>query len=131
MLYSYKNISDKYILRKGRMKKKMKKKIFSLLLVFVLSMGISMTTMAAGDAFKSGGWDLPESVYSAMWVGDYIDINIDTYTYEIISGEENVEMDLENETLSFVKEGTTQIEVDSTSDSSEPEIYTFTILPAR
>ena len=113
----------------------MKKKIFSLLLVFVLIMGISMTTMAAevgvDDAFNSEGMKIPESQYSAMWVGDYIDINIDTYTYEIISGEENVEMDLENETLSFVKEGTTQVEVDSTSDSSEPEIYTFTILPAE
>ena len=113
----------------------MKKKIFSLLLVFVLSMGISMTTMAAevgvDDAFNSEGMKIPESRYSAMWVGDCINIESDTYTYEIVSGTENVEMNLENETLSFIKEGTTQIEVDSTSDSSKPEIYTFTILPAE
>lgn len=107
----------------------MKKQIISILLVVALCMGMSITAMAAEDAFSVNyGMDnLPESRYSTMWVGDCIDVDTDTYIYEILSGEENVKLDIENKTLTFVKEGTTQIRVSTSQDASESDTYTFTI----
>lgn len=109
----------------------MKKKLLSLLLAVSLCMGIQTTVMAAENAFQTEDSVLPESRYSSMWVGDRIQINTDSFTYEVTEGSENVKLDLTNDTLEFVKEGTTKIAVASNDGTDTTETYTFTITPAE
>lgn len=112
----------------------MKKKIIPLLVTLVFSMGIPMTVMAAEEPFRPDPWPIsvmPENLYSSIWVGDCIILDTDSYTYEVISGTENAEIDLTEETLRFMDEGTTEVKVSPKDDLSTSETYTFTISPAE
>lgn len=108
----------------------MKKKLVSAVLAVTLSMGMSMTAAAAEDVFGTYNGYLKESNYSSMWIGDSVYLS-SQYDYEIVSGNENVELDLTNGTLKFVDAGTTQIKVTPVEDTGEPEICTFISTPAE
>lgn len=110
----------------------MKKKLLSLMLAVSLCMGMSTTAMAAEGAFHTDeSISLSESRYSDMWVGDCIQLNAESFTYEITEGAENVEMNLTDETLKFINAGTTKIAVKANDDENSLETYTFTISPAE
>ena len=102
------------------------------MLAVSLCMGMSTTAMAAEGAFHTDeSISLSESRYSDMWVGDCIQLNAESFTYEITEGAENVEMNLTDETLKFINAGTTKIAVKANDDENSLETYTFTISPAE